>query len=150
MFNKHSILLPVIIIITFLVSVPGSFGKTGGVCGGSGKYSWPVAYSCYVCSFPICGSAYCCWATCNCAFYFDPAFPFFEYESSATKYSIQNFMPAILLSFFLTFFFAALIPKSRLFVLKIFSKIFQIKPQIIQTKCKYYSSYWLQKFKKYL
>jgi hypothetical protein len=106
-------------------------------CGGSGKNSISVCLG----GAPGCP---------NCRLYYDPAFPIFEYESSATKYFIQNFMPAILLSFFLTFFFAALIPKSRLFVLKIFSKILQINPQIIQTKCKYYSSYWLRKFKNYL
>jgi hypothetical protein len=87
----------------------------------------------------------------NCPHYYDPVFPIFEYESSSTKHSIQNFMPAFLLTItILTFFLLALIPKDRLFALKIFGKIFQIKPNIIQTKCKQYNSYWLGKFKKYL
>jgi hypothetical protein len=147
MFNRFCLIFfSIFILILLLISTNTTFGKSDNwaceVCGGSGKNR--VTYKCCAGYYGDCSRWY------NCVQYYDPAFPIFEYESSATKYSIQNFMPAILLSFFLTFFFAALIPKSRLFILKIFSKILQIKPQIIQTKCKYYSSYWLRKFKNYL
>jgi len=148
MSNKLLIFFSLIIVINLLFIASISYGKsasegTKSDCGGSGKKSQTIKYCCYY-TPPYCSSY------CNCDMRYDPAFPFFEYEPSATKYSIQNFMPAILISFFLTFFFIALIPKSRSFILKIFSKIFQIKPKIIQTKCKYYNSYWLRKFKKYL
>jgi hypothetical protein len=147
MFNRFLIIFLITFLVFFLVSLHNSLGKNCApcaACGGSGKRSESIRCSLYpgFCAPGVPGY--------NCIVYYDPAFPIFEYESSATKYFIQNFMPAILLSFFLTFFFIALIPKNRLFILKIFSKIFRIKPQIIQTKCKYYNSYWFRKFKKYL
>jgi hypothetical protein len=150
MFNRHPTFFLITILTTFLFLVHVSYGKEfiydscWVICGGSGKN---VEYV-YCCEDWPSG----CTLIGNCGIRYDPPFPFIKYESSATNYPTKNYVAVFLLSI-LTFSFAVLlISKNRFFIwkMKIMSKFFQIKPQIIQTKCKYYSSYWFRKFKNYL
>jgi hypothetical protein len=147
MFNKRLIFSLVIVIITLLFFMHISYGKItsadpcDAVCGGSGKRCSSVG--CCV-DYPDCTYRS------NCNTCYDPPFPFIKYESSAINYPTKNYVALFLLSILIFFFSILLISKSRLFIWKLMSKFFQIKPQIIQTKCKYYSSYWLRKFKNYL
>jgi hypothetical protein len=148
-----------LVMAAFLFSYNPAFGKSScsgshsDCCWGSGKYSLSVFY---------CGSSRfdCAWYppcyengdTCggNCLLYYDPAFPSFEYKSSTIGYLTEKYEIVLLLSI-LSFFFALLsVLKGQLFILDFMSRIFKIRPQIIQTKCKQYNSYWLRKFKKYL
>jgi hypothetical protein len=132
--------------VTFLFSFGPTFGKItcygsdDDCCGGSGKNKQYVTY----CLDSSCSQGG------NCKIYFDPAFPSFENKSSATAYIIGKYEMVLLLTI-ISFFFALLsVLKERLFALDFMSKIFKIRPQIIQTKCKYYNSYWVRKFKNYL
>jgi hypothetical protein len=145
MFNKKIFFVILITIFILLYSVHISLGKVlcgkcNVCCGGSGKKE--KATSCETES-----GVYA-----NCKQYYDPSFFFFENNSFTKSYYDQNLSRMLLpfgflISSSIIIIILLIFMEKTLFVLKVVGKLFDVKPIIIRTKCKYYSKYWIKKFK---